>query len=100
MKRAQPDIAPSNPLERRVLTDQGEDVCRGADLRHVLVGNRHRLDRTAARAWTRLRGGDSTWLEPTSRYAEACAAFSASIASNAWAAASRATGIRNGEQLT
>ena len=39
------------------------------------------------------------WPEPTPYYAEACLAFSASIASTAWGLRA-ATGTRNGEQLT
>ncbi len=99
MKRAQADIAPPNPLERRVLTYQGEDVGCGADRSHVVVGNRHHLDGTAC-VRGRAQGSRFGWPEPISCYEEACFAFSASIASTAWAAASRATGTRNGEQLT
>ena len=41
VKRAQADVAAPDPLERRVFPNEGEDVGRGPDLPHVLLGNGH-----------------------------------------------------------
>ena len=101
VERAQACPAAADPLERGVLADEGDDVGRRPHLGHVLIGYRH--GRTVPRRCDRSGrpAGAGPIGQPALRAREAAfAGAGGSAASTAWAAASRATGTRNGEQLT
>ena len=101
VERAQAGPAAADPLERGVLADEGDDVGCRPHLGHILVRYRHWM--TVPRRC--VRSGRPTPAGPARQLA--LRAFGAvltgaggSAASTAWAAANRATGTRNGEQLT
>ena len=112
VERAQADPPAPLPLERGVLPDEGHDVRCGPHPGDVLIGDPHRGRRYRVAAGAPSAGAGrrvSPWPWPGTPALAAArlppwppSPVAAVVwpASTAWAAASRAMGTRNGEQLT
>jgi len=116
MERAQSDPTATLSLQRRMLPDEGDDVRGRPNPGNVLIGYPHRRRRYRVVARLRPRSSVAYRLAPGLALGLAfcvdfafafdrvfvCAPGRAVVwpARTAWAAASRAMGTRNGEQLT